>query len=231
MAAASRSYEALRPSPKMTRDRARPRPADPGHSRYLPRRHIIAHDQKQSLHRRYHGDYINSGSRLDLDASEKRVPAPLYIRFFSSSPYTAARPPRTRATRPRARRRKTFGGLAAFQPRRRPRARAERGPARLRKNSVASTTRPRHATATRRRTPSRETARGIRAAKRRKRAARRREAACGPTAFDEACSTATAPTQVVIIINYVVAPTSCSPTPSSRADAVLLPATPWTGSG
>ena len=91
--------------------------------------------------------------------------------------------------------------------------------------------RPRQATATRRRTPSRETARGVRALKRRKRAARRREASFGSTAFDEACSTATAPTQVIIIINYVVAPTSCSPTPSSRADAVLLPATPWKGSG
>ena len=140
MAAASRSYEALRPSPKMTRDRARPRPADPGHSRYLPRRHITAHDQKQSLHRRYHGDYINSGSRVDLDTSEKRVPASRYIRLFSSSPHNAARPPRTRATRPRARRRKTFGGLAAFQPRRRPHVRPERGPSRLWKNSVASTT-------------------------------------------------------------------------------------------
>ena len=138
--AAPRSAGALTSSLDLTRYRARPRPADPGHSRYLPRRHIIAHDQKQSRHRRYHGDYIISGSRLDLDASEKRVPAPLYIRLFSSSPYTAARPPRTRATRPRARRRKTFDGLAAFQPRRRPRARAERGPARLRKNSVASTT-------------------------------------------------------------------------------------------
>ena len=106
--------EGINPSPKMTRDRARPRPADPGHSRYLPRRHIIAHDQKQSLHRRYHGDYINSGSRLDLDASEKRVPAPRYIRLFSSSPYTAARAPHTRATRPRARHRKTSGGLAAL---------------------------------------------------------------------------------------------------------------------
>ena len=114
MAAASRSYEALRPSPKMTRDRARPRPADPGHSRYLPRRHITAHDQKQSLHRRYHGDYINSGSRVDLDTSEKRVPASRYIRLFSSSPYTATRPPRTRATRPRARHRKTSGGTNAL---------------------------------------------------------------------------------------------------------------------
>ena len=215
----------------MTRDRARPRPADPGHSRYLPRRHIIAHDQNQSPHRRHHGDYIRSGSRADLDASEKRVPAPRYIRLFSSSPYTAARPPRTRATRPRARRRKTFGGLAAFQPRRRPRARLESGPARLPKNSVASTTRPRHATVTRRRTPSRETARGVRALQRRERAARRREASSGSTAFDEACSTATAPTQVIIIINYVVAPTSCSPTPSSRTNAVLLSATPWKGSG
>ena len=140
----------------MTRYRARPRPADPGHSRYLPRRHTIAHDLNQSLRRHYHGDYIISGSRLDLDASEKRVPAPRYIRLFSSSPYTAARPPRTRATRPRARRRKTFDGLAAFQPRRRPRARAERGPARLWKNSVASTSRPWHATATRRRARRRE---------------------------------------------------------------------------
>ena len=81
------------------------------------------------------------------------------------------------------------------------------------------------------RTPSRETARGVRALQRRERAARRREASFGSTAFDEACPTATAPTQVIIIINYVVAPTSCSPTPSSRSDAVLLPATPWKGSG
>ena len=216
----------------MTRDRARPRPADPGHSRYLPRRHTIAHDLNQSLRRHYHGDYINSGSRVDLDTSEKRVPAPRYIRLFSSSPYNATRPPRTRATRPRARRRKTFGGLAAFQPRRRPRARPERGPARRRKSSVASTTsaaaRDGYETL---RTPSRETARGVRALQRRERAARRREASFGSTAFDEACSTATAPTQVIIIINYVVAPTSCSPTPSSRTNAVLLPATPWKGSG
>ena len=118
----------------MTRDRARPRPADPGHSRYLPRRHIIAHDHKQSLHRRYHGDYIISGSRLDLDASEKRVPAPRYIRLFSSSPYTAARPPRTRATRPHARRRENADRLAAFHALGRPRARPERGPARRLKN-------------------------------------------------------------------------------------------------
>ena len=142
--------EEITSSLDLTRYRARPRPADPGHSRYLPRRHTIAHDLNQSLRRHYHGDYIISGSRLDLDASEKRVPAPRYIRLFSSSPHNAARTPRTRATRPRARRRKTFGGLAAFQPRRRPRARLERGPARLRKNSVASTSRPRHATATRR---------------------------------------------------------------------------------
>ena len=157
--AAPRSAGALTSSLDLTRYRARPRPADPGHSRYLPRRHIIAHDQNQSPHRRHHGDYIRSGSRADLDASEKRVPAPRYIRLFSSSPHNAARPPRTRATRPRARRRKTFGGLAAFQPRRRPRARAERGPARLRKNSVASTSRPRHATATRRHARRHETSR------------------------------------------------------------------------
>ena len=132
--------EEITSSLDLTRYRARPRPADPGHSRYLPRRHIIAHDQNQSPHRRHHGDYIRCRKTADLDASEKRVPAPRYIRLFSSSPYTAARPPHTRATRPRARRRKTFGGLAAFQPRRRPRARPERGPARRLKNSVASMT-------------------------------------------------------------------------------------------
>ena len=126
--------EEITSSLDLTRYRARPRTADPGHSRYLPRRHIIAHDQKQSLHRRYHGDYIISGSRLDLDASEKRVPAPRYIRIFSSSPYTAARPPRTRATRPRTRRRENADRLAAFHALGRPRARPERGPARRLKN-------------------------------------------------------------------------------------------------
>ena len=53
------------------------------------------------------------------------------------------------------------------------------------------------------RTPSRETARGVRALKRRKRAARRREASFGSTAFDEACSTAAAPTQVINIFIMV----------------------------